>query len=224
MATLVYGPEAFTVGSNIDLETYDSQWTRLTEGTSVDPSVRAATDDVRNPTTPGTGARSRWNGSISAEQRITGDIIFGAQNSYTGFTVRTVNNSKDDCYLVQWASDLNSIRLYRVVGGSFTTVQSSGGVAVSTTYTGAFAKATTVGATVVIDYGDAINGAFQYTDTDAARHLSGLPGIDIYEANVALNSAIDNISIYEEGAVGIVGRLLAGSRLRGGILKGRLTR
>lgn len=196
MAFRVYGPDAFTVGSDQSLQTYDANWKDDADSFGNTGRVQASTDDVRD--FGGAHCRCYWNGVVSVDQKIVATIKQGpSTNSYPGLVVRRHITDVHDGYLVQWSNALGVMRLYRVVGGTYTQVQDSGSVSSNTTYTNAFVQAITVGSTVVVKFGDDINGTFTFTDSDAARILTGQAGLDIFEGTDALSSGVDDVEIWD---------------------------
>lgn len=160
-----------------------------------------ATDDLRCTVVGNPGARNKWTGTLSVNHTIKADIKFGANNvsAFAGLVARTQTvGSGRTQYLAQWSASANIIFLLRVIISGYTTIDSFGAVAINTTYNNCYIKVSGVGATVNIEYGDDTNGVRTFGDNNAARILTGKVGTDIFDGSAALNSAIDNISIYDD--------------------------
>jgi hypothetical protein len=195
--TLVYGPQAFTVGSDINLDTFDANWVKV-RGGAEELRVAQATDDVRIPVSGGSGCSNRWVGSALTDQRITGTCKTGS-GGFPGFWARA--DADGNGYTAEWDAAANNIVLYRVTGASGgaggTYVElgtAAGSVAASTTYTGCYLKATGTNP-VILEVGDDTNGpdVVPFSDSDAARHQTGQPGVAVASSD---SSAVDDVSIY----------------------------
>jgi hypothetical protein len=196
MATQIYS-DTFTVGADAELDAYDADWVKVSANQD-DVSVIAANDRLEGTNSVGNNADYTWTGQTVLEERIQATLNAGS--AWSSLTVRgdlDMNN-----YLAEWDSSSNAIILYRATGftggsgGSWTQVAFGGTVASSTTYTGAYLKATGTNP-VELEGGDDTNGAaaVTYSDSNAARHQSGQPGI-----SMATNSGgwIDNVEIWDE--------------------------
>lgn len=212
--SLVYGPDAFTVGADVVLSTYNAVWTKLVNGSAPELTIIAASDDLRKPTPDsGNSSSSVYNGTLSTEQTIYSDIFSGATSCFAALYARKGTTHSSAGYLAQWDSG-GTIILYRVTAGpTFTTIATNGTVAINTTYLNCFIKVSGVGATVTINYGDDTNGAFTFGDTDAARILTGKVGFDTFDGGATGSMAFDNVRVYDD-SLGGHGVLLAGQRNR----------
>jgi hypothetical protein len=180
----------FTVGADINLDTRDTQWEKITDGAATwvgVASVRASTDDVRNTGTSNT-AVYRWIGRTVVDQMVRASILAAATHD-PGLYVRLTSTQG---YLAEWDVDLGTIVLSRVTAINTTpvfTTLASGGVVTGATYHGAFLSA--VGN--VITFGDNTNGAFRFVDPTPI--LVGQPGISLWNV-AALSVSIDNLEIW----------------------------
>lgn len=205
MSLLVYGPDAFTVGADVVLSTYNALWTYVTNGLAPELTVIAATDDVRKPAAnPSDGSISMYNGTLAVDHTIYADIFSGAGSCFPGLWGRKGTTFASAGYLAQWDSG-GTIILYRVMAGpTFTTIATAGTVAINTTYANCFIKVSGVGATVTIDYGDDTNGPFTFGDNNAARILTGKVGFDAFDAGATGSMAFDNVRIYDDQLGGVL--------------------
>jgi hypothetical protein len=198
MSITVYGPESFTVGADINLDTYDPNWSKITAvGTGI-MIVRAATDEL-HVSGNGLGSGYTWNGQTLLDQRLTAKLI-AANSSYPGITNRQIANS--DGYLAEWQATEGLIHLYRVSASwvTFTSLATGGIVAHLTSYPNAYVKVTGTNP-CHITVGDDVNGeVIAIDDSNAPRYTSGQPGITTYPF-IATEPAIDDISIFDETEV-----------------------
>lgn len=213
MSVKVYGTDAFTVGADTFLSAYNANWVNDSVG-AAELKVFTATNDVRKTNT-GSNSIATYSGTLSTEHRIKCDIFSGNTGAFPALWVRKqVSPNKQSGYLVQWDSG-GTIILYRVApDATFTVVQTNGTVAVATLYTGAYAQASGIGATVTITYGDATNGNFTFNDGNAARWITGKVGFEVFDSTGPIpDSSFDNMEIWDD-SLGGHGILLAGQRNR----------
>jgi hypothetical protein len=198
MATRIYGPDAFVVGSDTLLDDYDPDWVQVSFGGGT-MTVNAANDRVQ-PSGVSENGNYRWTGQTVLEQRIQMGVL--SAQFWTSMMVRT--DTDNNGYLAEWDASSDAIILYRATGfsggagGTWTEVAQAGGVAQDTEYTNAYLKATGTNP-VEIRGGDDTNGAdiLTYDDTNAARHQSGQPGVSM-NSGVASSSYFDDVEIWDE--------------------------
>lgn len=196
--TLLYGPDDFIVGADTRLRLYNAQWTTPPGAIPLgDVWVIAATHDLRDILVADSST-GIWNGpgtTAVVDQRITGTIFSGLNGAFPALMCRC-DAQRFEAYVCQWAPSLGVITLYRVTANGFTNIATGGIVAASTTYPGAYLKATGTNP-VVIEAGDNINGpaAILFSDANAARKQTGQPGVDIFDNNPQVGS-ITHLSIY----------------------------
>jgi hypothetical protein len=211
MATKVYGPDAFTVGADVNLEVYDAaNWAANAVSVGGTQKVMAATDDVR-VTPVSTASITRYIGITLVAQRIVGDIkLLSSVNApFPGLRNRSATTEQDG-YLAEWDNSAvqQKINLYRVTGGAspvFTLIASGGLVdgSAANNYLGGYLKATGTNP-VALEAGDNTNGvAITTSDSNAARYQSGQPGLSIYNDG-ALACGIDNVEVWDESAAPVV--------------------
>jgi len=199
VSALIYGPDAFTVGSDTNLITYDANWDVVNSGTH-QLHILAATDKVY--TNASINGVSRWTGQTVLDQKIVSDIDIGSTGQWPGLVLRC--DADQNCYYIEWDSAENGIYLYRATGftggsgGSYNQIAFGGSVS-ATTYTNAYAKVTGTNP-CAIELGDDTNGPaiVTYNDSDAARLQSGQPGLNV-GATVDLSNH-DNVEIWDEAA------------------------
>lgn len=203
MANL-YGPDGFAVGADTLLESHDANWVQLDLGTG-DLEVMNATDDVRIDASGGFEI-ARWTGAVIVDQDIRGTIKIGANAAQApGWWVRT--DAAGNGYSLEYQRAIggsNQLVLYRVTddNATYTEIDTGGAVAASTNYSTAYLRAVGSGATVTVTAGDATNGdVISVEDTDADRHVSGAPGLSVFNEN-SLRCAIDDVTIESLDAVG----------------------
>lgn len=199
MPTLLYGPDAFTVGADTNLDTYDANWVKQGAPAGDTFSVRASTDDVRSLGT--TSAYYRRTLNIPLDVSIHADVYQDGQGGI-GFEVRTTATPFNG-YLFEYNTDNADLVLYRVTAGETYTLVASGGVLiVPATYIDAFLKVTGTNP-VHLEAGDNTNGtAITYDDSNAARYQAA-GGVALSEGAgaLALANAFDNVSVWDEAAV-----------------------
>lgn len=212
MPVKVYGADAFTVGADTNISTYDANWVQDSWVGSGVMQARASTDDVRvNSASP---AIARWTGAILIGQSIIAKLIVTTGNIFPGLMVRAQKNANagrtDDLaragYLAEWDSTLNDVVLYRVLAAdstnpTFTVVAQGGAVATSATYTNCKIKATGTNP-VQLAVGDDTNGAgfLTFSDSNALRWQDGDAGLSI-QNDTFLACAIDDVEVWDEDAI-----------------------
>jgi len=199
MPATVYGPEAFTVGADIVLPSYDSNWA-LTNPQTNEIYANAARDRLEMEGGAGGGNPcARWNGTVAANHRIVSDLTTGAaNNSWPGHVVRC--SSTFNGYLAEWDSFAGDIILYEVSsnGTVFDVLSQGGTVNQNTAYNGTYLEAD--GSS--LEAGDDTNGAATVTATDAT-YSTGQPGLSLAGgAEVAANMSHDNVEIIDLDASG----------------------
>jgi hypothetical protein len=212
MPVKVYGPDAFTVGADVNLNTYDANWERVLPADASWAGVvqaKAATDDLR--ATNASAASYRWNGQTLVGQKILGKLLAGA-GDYPGFHARLTPTPGGGAnrvlgYLAEWQATENLIQIYRITepGGvlTYATIASAGVVGNGSTYTGAYLRATGTNP-VHLEYGDNTQGPFTFDDSNAARAVSGQPGVSFSDA-LPISIWIDDVEVWDEDAIAPVG-------------------
>ena len=194
--TLLYS-ENFSSASTVEpLPTFDSDWS--TDSIKAAHYVRNTTQNVSG--TSGDSCADYWAGTgIVDDQSIHADIAIATASgdTYPGLMVRMSGTGEG--YLAEWDPVGGTITLYRVRNNfaDYDTLDTLGTISYSTTYTGAFLKATGSGSTVSITWGDDTNGSSSYNDTNASRWTTGYPGLSTYQTTFTY-SYFDNIEIYDE--------------------------
>lgn len=199
--TLIYSEDFSTTTTVESIASFDADWAKDSVASD---NIYVSNTVARAIALAGSTTRSYWNGTgLVADQSIHADVVLLAGTDlYPGLMVRMSGSGEG--YLAEWSAVDGAIILYRVTSdwGTFTQLGSNfGTVSASTTYTGAFLKATGTGATVTLEYGDDTNGtATPFDDTDASRHTSGYVGLTAYLPGTESNGdvAFDNLEIYDE--------------------------
>lgn len=195
MATRVYGPDAFTVGSDTELSAYNADWEQTGATTTI--FCQASTDQLHAGNEAADNGDYRWNGQSLLEQKIIAGQLNPA-SAWASLLVREDANMNG--YLVEWDAQSGAAILYRATGftggsgGSWTQLAQGGTVASDTVYNNAYLQALGTNP-VEIEAGDDSNGvALTYSDSDAARHQSGQPGISMDN----LSPWLDDIEVWDE--------------------------
>lgn len=213
---LVYDSHPLTIGANTELATAQPNWVRVPNNSSAGSTLNQQTDGTIRQPVNFDATHYRWTGCTLVDQRI--EVDFDVANGTPFLSVR--NDANGNRYDGQWSPGDNFITIQRTtnngVDHAFLNTPGSGTVAASVAFRRAFMQAVTLDAnTVRVTFGDDRNGSFTYDDTDAARFLSGQPGVGIYN-NVANTCAIIRIRIYAVGAAGSrIGAVAAASQRRG---------
>ena len=203
---IVFGPDAFTVGADTGIVVYNSTSYVYVIGATTAATVNAANDRVQQTTTSADIAVRICDPAVptAGDGIVSADLGTTEGPSYTDSTLNLCVRMKTDNsvnFYMAYIDRANAfIHFYRVVDGAF-------GSAITTFTTRDFAnttrtctfKAVTNGAQVDLTFTATGLTDCTFSDTDAARHLSGTPGFHGYAttANVAF---LDNLSVDDVGA------------------------
>lgn len=197
--------DTFTVGANTELTAYNAAYSFVANlsDASTTLSVRDATDNLQQPDAT-KEACYRYTGLGLLNQRVSATLTLTAAGaSDTSLWARLDANGNG--YKALWDVTSNFIQVSRRTGNGATDTQlATGGTVGAATYANAYIKVTTVSSSGVrIQAGDDTNGdVIDVTDTDAARHLTGDPGIRMYSLT-GLTGGVDNFQVSNESFVPI---------------------
>ena len=195
--------DSFTVGADTNIDAYPATPDyAYTLGSGTNLTVNAANDRVQKVDT-GTDRLARLIDAAAPtgdqEVTATGFAASGSDN-HGGLSVRVKTDGTANGYIGYRFVDSTVSKIYRVTPGpTFTEIASQ-----TNSSTGAQTlvfSATGAGATVALSWKVGAVAALTFNDTNAARHVSGVPGIYMYgdTANVPW---VDDVSVDNLAAAG----------------------
>lgn len=200
MATLF--SDTFTVTADTNISSYPSgspDYAYVSGfGSGADLTVNATNDRLQSTYGAGADRIARIiNAAVSStNQEISADCYALSSAWEAAYPVLRAASGSGDFYTCPiLLPEANEVRLYRSDGGSFSLLASANlGLTSSGAYT-MTARASGVGATVVLEV--VVNGtlAIVHLDTSASRKTSGNPGIGVYDGNGSGDIYADNIVV-----------------------------
>lgn len=209
-----FGPDAFTVGGNTDVNAYNADYIRIT---GTDHLIVNATQDlVTVDTSRGLNSLRAYRyggaGAPTGDQEVLADLLHnGASGNMLGLIARAATDNSENYYIACFrAGGVEiGIRIYRVVAGVYTEVANNGGAgwANSASLRAATFEATGTNPVVLTATFPGVANA-TYNDIDASRHQSGTPG---FAMTLGWNDlALDNFQIIDGAGGGSESLLLLG--------------
>ena len=195
--------DSFTVGADANIDAYPATPDyAYTLGSGTNLTVNAANDRVQKVDTATDRCARIINGAVpTGDQEITATgFAASGTDDHGGLAARIKTDGTSNFYAGYRYLPGTHADIYRVTAGpTFTNI-----AAQTSTAAGAQTlvfKATGAGATVALSWKVGAEAALTFNDTNAARHVSGVPGIYMYGATANV-PWVDDVSVDNLAAAG----------------------